>query len=77
MKEPVNVIKSIYDERSYRSITLDNGLKVLLVSHAEAEKSAACLDVKVGSMADPAVGQGLFHALEVCTILSLLLLNLR
>lgn len=41
------------DNRDYRSIELDNGLRALLVHDAGAEKAAACLTVQVGAMFDP------------------------
>eukprot|EP00981_Chlorochromonas_danica_P009291 scaffold2602_cov177-Ochromonas_danica.AAC.12 len=60
-----DIIQSASDNRSYRYITLQaNGLKCLLVSDPTTEKSAACCDVHVGSLADPAEAQGLAHFLE-------------
>lgn len=41
-------IKSEGDKRSYRGLELDNGMKVLLISDPETDKSAASLDVHVG-----------------------------
>lgn len=41
------------DDRDYRLIELDNGLRALLVHDAGAEKAAACLTVQVGAMFDP------------------------
>lgn len=35
------------DEHSYRLITLDNGLRALVVSDPTADKAAACVDVRV------------------------------
>ncbi|MFG6177488.1 insulinase family protein [Halomonas sp. THAF12] len=52
------------DEREYRALTLDNGLTVLLVSDAEADKAAASLNVGVGSAQDPDDLAGLAHYLE-------------
>ena len=59
-----NVQKSPDDTRHYQYLTLDNQLKVLLISDASAEKAAASLDVYVGSRHDPANRQGLAHFLE-------------
>ena len=59
-----NIIKSIGDKRDYKAFILDNGLKVLLVSDPETDKSAAALDVNVGFMCDPREVQGLAHFLE-------------
>ncbi|WP_136249296.1 insulinase family protein [Halomonas borealis] len=52
------------DQRDYRSLTLDNGLSVLLVSDPEADKAAASLNVDVGSAQDPDDLAGLAHYLE-------------
>ncbi len=58
------IIKSPADEREYRSLVLDNGLKVMLVSDADADRAAAALDVHVGSGNDPKDREGLAHYLE-------------
>lgn len=58
------VAKPLNDSRSYRYLQLENGLRVLLVSDAQADKAAASLDVNVGSRQDPADYQGLAHFLE-------------
>jgi len=58
------ILKSPADTREYRALTLDNGLKVMLVSDAAADKAAAALDVHVGSGHDPQDRQGLAHYLE-------------
>ena len=52
------------EQRDYRYLTLDNGLKVLLVSDPGADKAGASLDVNVGSRHDPRDYQGLAHFLE-------------
>ncbi|MEO0601284.1 MAG: hypothetical protein AAF211_07600, partial [Myxococcota bacterium] len=41
------------DVREQRAFTLDNGLRVLVVSDAELQMSSAALAVEVGSLADP------------------------
>ena len=52
--EPELIIKKPkIDDRIYKFITLNNELKVLLVSDKEADMSAACLDVNVGQLWDP------------------------
>ncbi|WP_299734308.1 insulinase family protein [uncultured Endozoicomonas sp.] len=61
---PGDVIKSPADDRDYRYLTLDNGLKVLLISDADTDKSAAAVDVNVGSYQDPDDRLGLAHFLE-------------
>lgn len=60
----VAVLRSPNDERQYRYLTLDNKMKVLLVSDAKAEKSAASLNVYVGSFQNPIEREGLAHFLE-------------
>lgn len=52
------------EQRAYRYLVLDNGLKVLLVSDPGADKAGASLDVNVGSRHDPEDYQGLAHFLE-------------
>ena len=52
------------DESAYRHLTLDNGLRVILVSDPKFNKSSASLAVGVGSFTDPANRQGLAHFLE-------------
>ena len=59
-----SIIKSPADKREYRSITLDNGLRVMLVHDDKADHSAAALDVNVGSGHDPEDRQGMAHYLE-------------
>ena len=59
-----SVIKSSNDQREYRHLVLENKLEVLLISDAEAETSAASLDVHVGSYQNPADREGLVHFLE-------------
>ncbi|MBQ0720393.1 MAG: insulinase family protein [Gammaproteobacteria bacterium] len=60
----VAVLRSPGDERQYRYLQLDNKMKVLLVSDAKAEKSAASLNVYVGSFQNPVEREGLAHFLE-------------
>jgi len=58
------VIKSISDKRTYKAITLKNGLECLLISDPDAQKSAAALSVGIGSFLDPLEAQGIAHYLE-------------
>jgi insulysin len=51
-------------KRQMRELTLDNQLKVLLISDPSFNKSAAAMDVGVGSLQDPAEHLGLAHFLE-------------
>ena len=55
---------SPHDTRDYRTLELDNGLSVLLVSDPEADKAAASMNVSVGSTQDPDDLAGLAHFLE-------------
>eukprot|EP01100_Stratorugosa_tubuloviscum_P005628 TRINITY_DN250_c0_g1_i1.p1 TRINITY_DN250_c0_g1~~TRINITY_DN250_c0_g1_i1.p1 ORF type:complete len:1068 (-),score=379.42 TRINITY_DN250_c0_g1_i1:64-2979(-) len=57
-------IKSELDKLKYLSFFLENGLQVLLISDPETEKSAAAMDIKVGSFSDPDDIPGLAHFLE-------------
>ena len=52
------------DKRTYRALTLPNKLQVLLIHDPQAKKSAAAMDVNVGSLAEPWEHQGLAHFLE-------------
>jgi len=47
------VEKSPRDEREYRIIQLENGLKATLIHDIETDKAAASLDVAVGHLHDP------------------------
>ena len=58
------IVKSVNDTRSYRLLTLANKAQVLLISDPDTQKSAACCDVRVGSMSDPDEAPGLAHFLE-------------
>jgi secreted Zn-dependent insulinase-like peptidase len=59
-----DIIKSLNDQRDYRYIQLENGLKVMLISDSSTEFSSASLDIFVGSGSDPLNRQGLAHFLE-------------
>jgi insulysin len=59
-----SIIKSPADTRSYQTLQLDNGLRVVLVSDPDSEVAAASLDVHVGSGDEPADRPGLAHFLE-------------
>ncbi|HIG65651.1 MAG TPA: peptidase M16 [Methyloprofundus sp.] len=62
--ESKNIIQSQNDSRHYQAFTLNNGLKVLIISDPETKKAAASLDVFVGSASDPEDRAGLAHFLE-------------
>ena len=59
-----DIIKSPNDTRDYRFLILPNGLKLLLISDAKADKAAAALAVYRGSFDDPLDRPGLAHFLE-------------
>ena len=61
---PLSPVQSPNDEKGYRYVQLDNGLRVLLISDPDTEKAAASLDVYVGSASNPADRGGLAHFLE-------------
>lgn len=52
------------DFKKYQSLTLDNGLRVLLINNEDSDKCAAALAVNVGHFNDPSDRQGLAHFLE-------------
>ena len=62
--EPVAPLQSPNDRFAYRLLTLDNGLKALLISNPDTPKAAASMDVRVGSGDNPRGRAGLAHFLE-------------
>ena len=52
------------DLKKYQSLTLNNGLRVLLIHNKDTDKSAAALAVNAGHFNDPKNRQGLAHFLE-------------
>ena len=62
--EDQTVRKSPNDDRAYRYLTLENDLKVLLVSDPTTDKAAAALSVYRGSFHEPKDKAGLAHFLE-------------
>ncbi|GIU10936.1 peptidase M16 [Shewanella sp. c952] len=58
------VITSPNDHRKYRSLTLDNGLAVLLVEDSQSTEAAASMAVAVGHFDDPVARPGMAHFLE-------------
>lgn len=47
------ILKSTIDTRLYKALQLPNKLQCLLISDKDTEKSAAALNVEVGSLEDP------------------------
>lgn len=60
----IEIIKSKIDKRDYKYMTLENGIKCMIVHDPEADKSAASIDVKVGAALDPKDHPGTAHYLE-------------
>ncbi|GAB5353791.1 hypothetical protein AAMO2058_000064300 [Amorphochlora amoebiformis] len=58
------IISSPNDPREYRLTTLNNGLKVMLVSDEDADNAAGAIGVNCGSWCDPKEVPGLAHFLE-------------
>lgn len=56
--------KPVTDDRDYKVITLDNGIKAVLISDPDTDKSAAVMNVAVGAYQDPEDRNGLAHFLE-------------
>ena len=62
--EYVIPLSSPNDRREYRAFTLENRLRVLVISDPQAETAAASVDVNAGYNSDPISFQGLCHFLE-------------
>ncbi len=58
------IIKSPTDQRDYRTLTLDNGLRCTLIHDSQSGQSTAALAVAAGHFQDPDDAQGLAHFLE-------------
>ncbi|KAI0764784.1 LuxS/MPP-like metallohydrolase [Fomes fomentarius] len=52
------------DDRQYRVLELQNGVRAVLVHDPDADKAAACLAVTIGSMYDPIDAPGMAHFCE-------------
>lgn len=63
-ENPSNIEISQYEKRVFKTLTLKNGLDVVLVSDPESDKAAAALNVFTGSWANPEDAQGMAHFLE-------------
>lgn len=59
-----NVIVNPSSDRTYRAISLSNGLRAVLIHDPDTDKAAASLDIQVGSGQDPLHRQGMAHFLE-------------
>lgn len=58
------IIKSAGDDRKYRALELKNGMRVLLISDEQTDKSSGAMDVNVGHMKDPKDIPGIAHFCE-------------
>ncbi|KAI8809513.1 Metalloenzyme, LuxS/M16 peptidase-like protein [Cladochytrium replicatum] len=58
------ILRPDLDNRQYRHIVLENGLKALVISDLDTDKSAAAADVRVGHLCDPDEAPGLAHFCE-------------
>ena len=58
------LMKHPLDKSEFRTLVLDNGLKVYLLSDPNFNVSAASISVEVGSFQDPEDREGLAHFLE-------------
>ncbi len=58
------LVVSPADDRQYQTLTLENGIEVILVSDPKVDKSSAALSVGVGLLHDPMTQQGMAHYLE-------------
>ncbi len=58
------IVVPAIDARGYRALTLPNGIRAVLVSDPQTDKSAASLAVERGSFDEPANIPGLAHFLE-------------
>ncbi|KAI1798428.1 LuxS/MPP-like metallohydrolase [Ganoderma leucocontextum] len=56
--------KPSLDDRQYRVLELQNGLRVVVIHDLEADKAAACLALAIGNMYDPNDAQGMAHYCE-------------
>ena len=64
LNSATTITTSSNDPYQYRTLTLSNGLKALLIHTPNSEKAAAALSVDVGSGDDPQGREGLAHFLE-------------
>lgn len=59
-----DITKSKIDKRSYLYTQLSNGLKVVIISDPDTDKSACAMSVSIGSLCDPKEYLGMAHFLE-------------
>lgn len=59
-----DIAKAKSDFRSYRHLSLGNGLRVLLVSDPRTARAAAAMNITAGSRDEPSAYPGLAHLLE-------------
>lgn len=64
ISERQSITKSENDDREYRYLRLANGLRLVLISDLDTERSGVSLSVYRGNYSDPEAYQGLAHFLE-------------
>ncbi|MGB0894214.1 MAG: insulinase family protein [Parashewanella sp.] len=64
MTQEINTLSSPNDHRHYRYLTLDNGMKALLVEDNKTTQAAVSVAVNVGHFDDPESRFGMAHFLE-------------
>lgn len=64
IQKEMEIPKSENDELNYHYMELSNELKVVLIQDEKIKKSAAAMNVSVGSLEDPKDVNGLAHFLE-------------
>jgi len=60
----IAIVKPLSDDRLYRSIRLENGIEVMLISDFNSPKAAASMSVGVGSFQQDKDLLGLAHFCE-------------
>lgn len=63
-QESLTPEKSPNDDRSYETVILPNGIKLLFIHDDKTEKAACSISVGVGSLKDGERSLGLAHFLE-------------
>jgi len=64
IKKSGDLLTSINDKKKYKTFTLDNKLKVLLIENPNITKSSACMSVNVGHLDNYDDALGIAHFLE-------------
>jgi len=71
IKQKIEIIKPQNDTRNFKVITLENGIKCILIQDILLDKSYVISSINTGSLADKQYYQGIAHLLEhMCFITS-------